>query len=66
MAVKDVEDSSRGLGFVFDNNRLNLMFLRVQTLAIVVANEGREKCHVNNLVQMAKVGSYAHLLLKVS
>jgi len=61
MAVSDVEDSSRGLGFVFDINRLNVAISRAQALAIVVANEGLENCHVNSLEQMAKVGFFCRL-----
>jgi len=61
MAVSDVEDSSRGLGFVFDINRLNVAISRAQALAIVVANEGLENCHVNGLGQMERVGFYCKL-----
>jgi len=62
MAVSDVEDSSRGLGFVFDINRLNVAISRAQALVIVVANEGLGNCHVNGLEQMEKVGFYLKLL----
>lgn len=61
MAVSDVEESSRGLDFVFDINRLNVAVSRAQALAIIVANEGLEQCHVNSLGQMEKVGFFLKL-----
>lgn len=61
MAVSDVEDSSRGMNFVFDINRLNVAVSRAQALAIIVANEGLELCQVNSLGQMEKVGFYFKL-----
>ncbi len=39
MAVSDVAESSRGLDFVFDINRLNVAVSRAQALAIIVSNE---------------------------
>ena len=63
MAVSDVEDSSRGLGFVFDINRLNVAISRAQALAIVVANQGLENCHVNGLEQMEKVGFFCSIVI---
>jgi len=62
MAVSDVEESSRGLDFVFDINRLNVAISRAQALAIVVANEGLENCHVNSLGQMERVGFFCEIL----
>ncbi|MCO4756300.1 MAG: hypothetical protein KC478_17605, partial [Bacteriovoracaceae bacterium] len=64
MAVSDVEDSSRGLDFVFDINRLNVAVSRAQALAVIVANEGLEQCHVNSLGQMGKVGFFYRLITK--
>jgi predicted RecB family nuclease len=61
MAISDVEDSPRGLDFVFDINRLNVAVSRAQALAIVVANEGLAHCNVNRLEQMAKVGLFYKL-----
>lgn len=58
MTVSDVEDSPRGLDFVFDINRLNVAISRAKALAIVVANEGLERCVVNGLGQMEKVGFF--------
>ena len=61
MAVSDVEDSSRGMDFVFDINRLNVAVSRAQALAIIVANEGLEQCQVKRLGQMEKVGFFVKL-----
>jgi predicted RecB family nuclease len=64
MAVSDVEDSSRGMDFVFDINRLNVAVSRAQALAVIVANEGLEQCQVNSLGQMEKVGFFCELTKK--
>ena len=61
MAVSDVTESSRGLDFVFDINRLNVAVSRAKALAIIVANEGLEECQVNSLQQMERVGFYLKL-----
>ena len=61
MAVSSIEESPRGLDFIFDINRLNVAVSRAQALAIIVANEGLEECKVNNLGQMAKVGLFFRL-----
>ena len=63
MAVSSIEESPRGLDFIFDINRLNVAVSRAQALAIIVANEGLEECKVNNLGQMAKVGLFCRLKL---
>lgn len=62
MAVSDVAESSRGLDFVFDINRLNVAVSRAQALAIIVANDGLERCHVNSLGQMERVGFYTSFI----
>jgi uncharacterized protein len=61
MAVSSIEESPRGLDFVFDINRLNVAVSRAQALAIIVANEDLEQCKVNSLTQMAKVGLFCRL-----
>jgi uncharacterized protein len=58
MAVSDVEDSPRGMDFVFDINRLNVAISRAKALAIILANEGLEQCMVNGVGQMEKVGFF--------
>jgi uncharacterized protein len=62
MAVSDVDDSPRGLDFIFDKNRLNVAISRAKALAIVVANQGLNDCAVNSLVQMEKVGLFCRLM----
>jgi predicted RecB family nuclease len=64
MAVSDVEESSRGLDFVFDINRLNVAVSRAKALAIIVANDGLERCKVNSLGQMERVGFFVKLQSK--
>jgi predicted RecB family nuclease len=62
MSVSDVEESSRGLDFLFDINRLNVAISRAQALAIIVANPGLERCRVNSLEQMEKASFYSRLV----
>ncbi|MCD2453612.1 TM0106 family RecB-like putative nuclease [Methylicorpusculum oleiharenae] len=62
MAVSDVEESSRGLDFLFDINRLNVAVSRAQALAIIVANPGLECCRVSSLQQMEKASFYSRLV----
>ncbi len=61
MAVSDVAESSRGLDFIFDINRLNVAVSRAQALAVIVSNEGIEQCNVSSLGQMEKVGFFVSL-----
>jgi predicted RecB family nuclease len=61
MAVSDVEDSPRGLDFIFDKNRLNVAISRAKALAIIVANQNLNNCTVSNLNQMEKVGLFCKL-----
>jgi superfamily I DNA and/or RNA helicase len=61
MAVSDVEDSPRGLDFIFDINRLNVAVSRAQALAIIVANNDLIKSSANSLEQMSKVGFFIKL-----
>jgi uncharacterized protein len=61
MAVSSIEDSPRGLDFVFNINRLNVAVSRAQALAIIVANQDLEQCSVHSLEQMKKVGFFCRL-----
>lgn len=61
MAVSDVAESSRGLDFVFDINRLNVAVSRAQALAIIVFNETIAQCNINSLGQMERVGFFLTL-----
>ena len=57
-----LHESSRGLDFIFDINRLNVAVSRAQALAIIVMNEGLEACQVSSLRQMESVGFYLRLI----
>jgi len=62
MSISDTEESSRGLDFVFDINRLNVAVSRAQALAIIVVNPGLEKCKENSLEQMEKASFFSRLV----
>jgi uncharacterized protein len=62
MSVSDTEESSRGLDFLFDINRLNVAVSRAKALAVIVVNPGLEKCKVNSLEQMEKASFFCRLL----
>jgi superfamily I DNA and/or RNA helicase len=49
---------------VFDINRLNVAVSRAKALAIIVANDGLERCKVNSLGQMERVGFFVKLQSK--
>lgn len=61
MAVSDVDDSSRGLDFIFDKKRLNVGVSRAKALVIVVANYGLNDCAVSSIDQMEKLGFFCKL-----
>lgn len=63
MTVSDSTDNPRGLDFIFDTNRLNVAVSRAKALAIIVSNEGLEKCNVTSIEQMEKVGLFCRLIL---
>ena len=62
MSVSDTEESSRGIDFLFDINRLNVAVSRAQALAVIVVNPGLEKCKVNSLDQMQKASFFCRLI----
>ena len=62
MYASDTEESSRGIDFLFDINRLNVAVSRAQALAVIVVNPGLEKCKVNSLEQMEKASFFCRLL----
>jgi predicted RecB family nuclease len=62
MAVSDAEESSRGIDFLFDINRLNVAISRAKALAIIVFNPGLEKCAVNSLEQMERASFFCRLV----
>lgn len=61
MAVSDIEESPRGLDFIFDMNRLNVAVSRAQALAIIVASKKLQEVTVNNIRQMEMAGLFLRL-----
>lgn len=61
MAVSDVEDSPRGLDFVFDINRLNVAVSRAKALAVIVRNTDLEHCTAMNLANMRRIGMFGEV-----
>lgn len=61
MAVSDIEESPRGLDFIFDMNRLNVAVSRAQALAIIVASKKLRDVTVNNIRQMEMAGLFLRL-----
>ena len=61
MAVSDIEESPRGLDFIFDMNRLNVAVSRAQALAIIVASKKLRQITVNNIRQMEMAGLFLRL-----
>ena len=61
MCASDAAESPRGLGFLFDKNRLNVAISRAQCLAIVVANPDLANAQVNSIENMKKVNFFSAL-----
>src|SRR5690606_38466377 len=62
MGVSDVNDSARGLDFVFDINRLNVAISRAKALAIMVSNTDLYKCQISTVEQMRKASFFCSLI----
>lgn len=58
MTVSDIDDSPRGLDFVFDKNRLNVAISRAKALVLLVASPQLLSASVNSIPQMEKVGTF--------
>jgi uncharacterized protein len=58
MTVSNIEESPRGLDFVFDKNRLNVAISRAKALVLLVASPQLLSAPVNNIAQMEKVGTF--------
>ena len=61
MGASSVDDSARGIEFLFNQNRLNVAVSRAQSLAIVVGNPLLARTEVKTLEQMKKVNLSARL-----
>ncbi len=61
MCASSVDDSTRGIGFLFNKNRLNVAISRAQSLAMVVGNPSLARTEVKTLEQMAQVNLFARL-----
>ena len=58
MTVSEVEESPRGLDFVFDKNRLNVAISRAKALVLLVASPRLVYASVNSIAQMERVGTF--------
>lgn len=61
MGVSDVNDSARGLDFVFDINRLNVAISRAKALAILVSSTNLYQCQITTIEQMEKASFFCSL-----
>ena len=62
MTASNVDESPRGLDFLFSINRLNVAVSRAQALAIIVMNKELKECQISSLKQMESVGFYLRLI----
>lgn len=58
MCASNAGDSSGGIDFIFNRNRLNVALSRAETLALVVGSAELANTPVSNLEQMTKVNSF--------
>jgi uncharacterized protein len=61
MCASTVDESTRGIDFLFNKNRLNVAISRAQSLAIVVGNPALARTDVKTLEQMTQVNVFARL-----
>ena len=62
MCASDANESPRGLGFLFDKNRLNVAISRAQCMAIVVANPKLANTEARNVKELGQVNMFSQLL----
>jgi uncharacterized protein len=62
MCSSTIEDSPRGIGFLFDRHRLNVAISRAQTLAIVVASDHLSHSRVKTVEQTYLMNIYCRLM----
>ena len=58
MCASDAAESSRGMDFLLNKNRINVAISRAQTLAIVVGNPNLGKTKVNHMHQLKMVNLF--------
>jgi uncharacterized protein len=58
MCASSADSSPRGVGFLFNRNRLNVAISRAETLAIVVASPALVKTRCSSIEQMRLVNVY--------
>jgi uncharacterized protein len=61
MGASDATESSRGLAFLLDKNRLNVALSRAQSLAIVVASPKLARATTSSLAQMTLVNLFCRI-----
>jgi superfamily I DNA and/or RNA helicase len=61
MCASSVDESARGIDFLFNKNRLNVAISRAQSLAIVVGNPALARTDVKTIEQMTQVNLFARL-----
>jgi predicted RecB family nuclease len=61
MCASDASESSRGLEFLLNKNRINVAISRAQTLAIVVGNPNLANSPANNLAQLKLINLFSNL-----
>jgi predicted RecB family nuclease len=62
MCASDAGESSRGLDFLFDKNRINVAVSRAQCLVVIVANTKLIHTKANNADQQRKVNLFCQLI----
>ena len=64
MCSSDASDSPRGIGFLFDRNRLNVAVSRAETLFVLVGHPGLAVTPVSKLKDLARVNFVSAILLE--
>ena len=62
MCSSSIEESPRGIGFLFDRHRLNVAVSRAQALAVIVASDRLSQSHVTTMEQLPLMNTYCRLI----